>query len=80
MIPPVAEKISNIVKVNPDFPQRVHLQRAATLLRYPQVRAAIERLGGRISADDMQAMNDAADARHEDVKDIARRFLDTRIR
>ena len=49
--------------------------RAATLLRYPQVRAAIERLGGRISAGDMQAMNDAADTRHEDVKEIARRFL-----
>src|SRR5258706_676054 len=33
MIPAVAEKNSNIVKVNPDFPQRIHLQRAATLLR-----------------------------------------------
>jgi glycine betaine/choline ABC-type transport system substrate-binding protein len=49
---------------------------AATLLRYPQVRAALERLAGRISADDMQAMNYAADAQHEDVKVIARRFLD----
>ena len=35
--------------------------RAATLLRYPQVRTALERLAGRISADDMQAMNYAAD-------------------
>src|SRR5881296_2238706 len=25
--------MSNIVKINPDFPQRVHIQRAATLLR-----------------------------------------------
>jgi L-threonylcarbamoyladenylate synthase len=33
MIPAVAEKNSNIIKVNPSFPQRVHLQRAATLLR-----------------------------------------------
>jgi osmoprotectant transport system permease protein len=57
----------------------VPVARAATLLRYPQVRTALERLAGRISADDMQAMNDAADARHEDVKAIARRFLDTRI-
>jgi glycine betaine/choline ABC-type transport system substrate-binding protein len=46
------------------------------LLRYPQARAALERLAGRISADDMQAMNDAADTRHEDVRQIARRFLD----
>jgi osmoprotectant transport system permease protein len=50
--------------------------RSETLLRYPQVRAALEGLAGRISADDMQAMNDAADAQHEDVKQIARRFLD----
>ena len=49
--------------------------RASTLLRYPQVRTALERLAGRISADDMQAMNYAADALHEDVTDIARRFL-----
>jgi L-threonylcarbamoyladenylate synthase len=33
MIPAVAEKTSNLVKVNPDFPQRAHVQRAATLLR-----------------------------------------------
>ncbi len=49
---------------------------AATLLRYPQVRAALERLAGRISADDMQAMNYAADAQHQDVKAIVQRFLD----
>lgn len=33
MIPAVAKKSSNIIKINPDFPQRVHIQRAATLLR-----------------------------------------------
>src|SRR5437867_1782767 len=33
MITAVSEKNSNIVRVNPDFPQRVHLQRAATILR-----------------------------------------------
>ena len=54
----------------------VPVARSETLLRYPQARAALERLAGRISADDMQAMNDAADAQHQDVKDIARRFLD----
>src|SRR5205085_9382860 len=50
--------------------------RAETLLRYPQVRRAIERLAGRISAGDMQAMNYAADAQHEDVTVVARRFLE----
>lgn len=53
----------------------VPVARAATLLRYPRIRAAIERLGGRISAADMQAMNDAADTRHEDVAQIVRQFL-----
>ena len=58
----------------------VPVARAATLLRYPQVRVALERLGGRISAGDMQAMNDAADARHEDVAQIVREFLRARLR
>ena len=49
--------------------------RAATLLKYPSVRAALERLAGRITADDMQAMNYAADAKHEDVAAVAREFL-----
>jgi len=51
--------------------------RADTLLRYPSVRAAIERLAGRITADDMRAMNYAADAEHRDPREIARQFLDT---
>ena len=49
--------------------------RAQTLLRYPRVRHAIEALAGRIAAADMQAMNYAADALHEDPAAIARRFL-----
>ena len=50
--------------------------RAETLLRYPKVRAAIERLSGRISAADMRAMNYAADAEHRDMREIARQFLE----
>ena len=49
--------------------------RAETLLRYPRIRVAIERLGGRISAPDMRAMNYAADVEHRDVREIAREFL-----
>lgn len=49
--------------------------RAEMLLRYPQVRAAIQRLGGRVSADDMRAMNSAADLDHRDVREIVREFL-----
>jgi glycine betaine/choline ABC-type transport system substrate-binding protein len=50
--------------------------RADMLLRYPTVRAAIERLSGRITAADMRAMNYAADAEHRDPREIARQFLD----
>ena len=51
--------------------------RADTLLRYPNVRTAIERLSGRITAADMRAMNYAADAEHRDPREIARQFLET---
>jgi osmoprotectant transport system permease protein len=51
--------------------------RAGTLLRYPEVRAALDRLSGRISAADMRAMNYAADVEHRDVGAIARDFLAT---
>ncbi len=53
----------------------VPVARGDTLLRYPQVRRAFEGLAGRISADDMRAMNYAADALHEDPAAIVRRFL-----
>ena len=49
--------------------------RAETLLRYPRVRLALEQLAGRISADDMRAMNYAADVEHKAVVQIVRDFL-----
>ena len=49
--------------------------RAATLLRYPQVRTALERLGGRVSPADMRALNYAADVEHRDAGEIVRGFL-----
>ena len=52
--------------------------RASTLLRYPQVRIALERLGHCISMAVMREMNLAADARRERPDDVARRFLDRR--
>jgi osmoprotectant transport system permease protein len=50
--------------------------RAETLLRYPTVRTALEKLANRISADDMRAMNYAADVEHRDITQIARAFLE----
>jgi glycine betaine/choline ABC-type transport system substrate-binding protein len=52
--------------------------RAATLLRYPQVRTALDRLSGRVSAADMRAMNYAADVEHRDITQIVRGFLSRR--
>jgi osmoprotectant transport system permease protein len=54
----------------------VPVARASTLLRYPQVRKTLERLAGRISAEQMRKMNHAADAERENPADVARRFLD----
>ncbi len=48
---------------------------AQTLLRYPQVRLALERLAGTISADDMRAMNHAVAAGGQDPAAVARRFV-----
>ena len=49
--------------------------RSSTLLRYPEVRAALEALAGKVSAADMRAMNYAADVEHRDVPEIVRGFL-----
>ena len=53
----------------------VPVARADTLLRNPRVRAALERLAGKVSADDMRAMNYAADVEHRDIPAIVRAFL-----
>jgi osmoprotectant transport system permease protein len=49
--------------------------RAETLLRYPPILSALERLSGRVWAADMRAMNYAADVEHRDVRAIVSEFL-----
>jgi osmoprotectant transport system substrate-binding protein/osmoprotectant transport system permease protein len=49
--------------------------RAQTLLRYPQVRNALEHLGGKITAADMRRLNYSVDVEHKDVAQIVRDFL-----
>ncbi|HET7695877.1 MAG TPA: ABC transporter permease/substrate-binding protein [Vicinamibacterales bacterium] len=53
----------------------VPVARSATLLRHPAVRAAVERLAGRISMADMRLMNQAVDAGRQDPAAVARAFL-----
>ncbi len=50
--------------------------RADTLLQYPGIQHALALLAGKISAEEMQAMNYAGDVKREDPASIARRFLD----
>ena len=49
--------------------------RAETLLRHPEVRVALEGLSGRLTADEMRALNYAADVEHRDIGAIVRDFL-----
>ena len=52
----------------------VPLFRDDSLRAHPEIQAALSRLAGQVSAPEMQAMNDAVDARHEDAGDVIRRF------
>lgn len=54
--------------------EAVPLVREDSLARHPAVQLAIDRLAGKISAEEMQTMNDAVDGKHEDVGAVVRRF------
>jgi osmoprotectant transport system substrate-binding protein len=53
--------------------------RADVLERYPQVAAALEELGGKISDAEMRRLNALADVEHRDIADIAREWLANRL-
>jgi osmoprotectant transport system substrate-binding protein len=48
------------------------------LQRHPEIRIAMGRLAGKVSAAEMQSMNDAVDGRHEDVAEVVQRFRATK--
>ena len=52
---------------------------AATLLRYPEVGAALARLAGRVPAAEMRRMNYAVDGERQDPSAVVRAFLDALI-
>lgn len=54
--------------------QAVPLVRDAALKRWPQMRVALEALAGRVSAEDMRAMNEAVDGQHRDPAEVVREF------
>jgi osmoprotectant transport system substrate-binding protein len=54
--------------------QAVPLVRDDALRRWPQIGEALHVLAGKITADDMRAMNEAVDGRHRDPVDVVREF------
>lgn len=54
--------------------QAVPLVRDAALKRWPAMRVAIDALQGKVSADDMRAMNEAVDGEHRDPAVVVREF------
>jgi osmoprotectant transport system substrate-binding protein len=54
--------------------EAVPLVREDSLKKHPGIQVAMDRLAGKVSADEVQGMNDAVDAQHRDVGDVVREF------
>jgi osmoprotectant transport system substrate-binding protein len=54
--------------------QAVPLVRAEALKRWPQMQTALDALAGKITAEDMRAMNEAVDGEHRDPAEVVRAF------
>jgi osmoprotectant transport system substrate-binding protein len=54
--------------------QAVPLVRREALQRWPQMQVALDALGGRITAEDIQGMNEAIDGQHRDPAEVVREF------
>jgi osmoprotectant transport system substrate-binding protein len=54
--------------------QAVPLVRQAALDRWPQLRGAFASLAGKVTAEEMQSMNEAVDGQHRDPADVVREF------
>jgi osmoprotectant transport system substrate-binding protein len=54
--------------------EAVPLVREDSLARWPQIGVAMERLAGKVSDEDMRAMNLAVESEHRDVAEVVREF------
>ena len=52
----------------------VPIVRQSTLARFPQLRAALADLAGKLSASDIRRLNHAVDAQHQDAAAVVRQF------
>lgn len=55
--------------------EAVPIARADMLARYPEARAALLELSGKINDAEMRSMNYEVDGEHRDIADVARQFL-----
>ena len=56
----------------------VPIVRESTLARFPELRAALADLGGKLSASDIRKLNYAVDAQHQDAAAVVRAFRATK--
>lgn len=54
--------------------EAVPLVREDSLRRWPAIQQAMDRLAGKVSADEVRTMNDAVDREHRDVGEVVRQF------
>ena len=54
--------------------QAVPLVREEALTRWPQMRRAFDSLAGKVTAEEMQSMNEAVDGEHRDPAEVVRQF------
>ncbi len=54
--------------------QAVPLVRDDSLRRWPQIQTALDSLAGRVTAEEMQAMNNAVDGQHRDVGEVVKEY------
>ncbi|WP_245817874.1 glycine betaine ABC transporter substrate-binding protein [Granulicella rosea] len=54
--------------------EAVPLFREDSLRTHPEIQTALDRMAGKVSAGEMQAMNDAVDGQHRDVEEVVRAY------
>ena len=54
--------------------QAVPLVREDSLSAHPEIQIAMDKLAGKITAEDIQTMNDAVNGKHQDVTEVVRTF------
>ena len=54
--------------------EAIPLLREDSLARHPEIQIAMDKLAGKVTAEEVRAMNDAVDGKHQDVTQVVRQF------